>query len=745
MATADVVVPATTTHAAATATAETALPSSASTTSSAAIVCVAVSAACVSKLVAYYGTLAVSLVFFARAAWPDRVDAFLLRPLAAHARSAALLARADLEADLRLITDAHPAAEVVFAAAEASARVAIAAVAGLAGAARRKVVAKWSEHKDAAVAAWSSLLGLAGDGEGEEEAVGFELGDVVSLVEIGFCLLCTVRLVSRLIRVGGMPLSTACFAATCGLLVLLDDWIDPTEDDDDDANETDGAAAVDDVPDDTPSQLVDVELEVRKSWQFVRVLILVAYCADALYFHVVLGPQPVALALLALCNLGVLNVGRRVELSPDDVDGEGEAAAVDKWRRGAISVFVASSVKVFAFVVVYLMRDFYLAPPPLSLLLLGVMGDLLLDEEDYLVDLVVSGDDEDEEEEDGAAAGSSQDIAGEVQEEGADGEAKAAEHSNSNASSSEDEEEANVRSSEDEGEANASSLDAEEESRVLEEKCEISEDHFIPKDVSEDHEHPKEQISRDDEDEHDNGAAGSSEVIAGRVKEESDEAKPAEHSNGSSPEDEEEAIASSPEGEEESRALEEHCDISEDHFIQKDIPEDHEHTEEQVISRDEEDEVDNGAAGSSEEITGRVEEGSDEAKAAEHSNGSSSDDEEEANASSSEDEEESRALDGHCDVSEDHFIQKEISDDHEHPKEQQEGHCDISEDHFVHKDISEDHEHPKEQQQEEPDYSSSGSTDDSWDLVEVDPEMQGKDICEANPKPSTLFPWKQAA
>nr|CAB3487651.1 unnamed protein product [Digitaria exilis] len=693
MAAAHVVAPATTTHAAAgatTATAEAALPSPASTTSSAAIVCVAVSAACVSKLVAYYGTLAVSLVFIARAAWPDRVDAFLLRPLAAHARRAALLARADLEADLRLIRDAHPAAEVFFAAAEGCARVAIAGVAGFAGAARGKVVAKWSEHKDAAVAAWSSLLGLAGKGEGEEEeAVGFELGDVVSLVEIGFCLLCTVRLVSRLIGVGGMPLSTACFAATCGLLVLLDDWIDPTEDNDN-ADETDDATdddRADDVAENTIDQhgeetQVDVELKVRESWQFVRVLILIAYCADALYFHVVLGPQPVALALLALCNFGVLDVGRRVELSPDDADGEGEAAAVDKWRRGAIAVFVASSVKVFAFVVVYLVRDFYLAPPPLSLLLLGVMGDLLLDEEDYLLDLVVSGDDEDEEEDDGAAAGSSEDIAGEVQEEGADGEAKAAEHSNSNASSSEDEEEANASSSEDdEREANASSSDGEEESRAMEEHCDISEDHFVPKDVSEGHEHPMEQISRDDEDEDDNGAAGSSEEIAGGQ-----------------------------------------------------------------ISRDDEDEDDNGAAGSSEEIAGGVEEGCDEAKPAEHSNGSSSEDEEEANASSSEDEEESLALEGHCDISEDHFVQKDISEDHEHPKEQQEGHCDISEDHFIHKDISEeDHEHPKKQQQEEPDYSSSGSTDDSWDLVEVDPEMRDKDICEANPKPSRLFPWKQAA
>jgi len=117
-------------------------------------------------------------------------------------------------------------------------------------------------------------------------------------------------------------------------------------------------------------------------------------------------------------------------------------------------------------------------------------------------------------------------------------------------------------------------------------------------------------------------------------------------------------------------------------------------------------------AGIGEDITVGADEGADENRA-QQSSTSSSEDEEEANASSSEDEEEGCAVKEHCDTS-----------------------------------SSEEREHLEEQRREERDGSSRVSTDedDSWDLVEIDPEMPAKDNCGANRKPSRLlFPWKSAA
>ncbi|PUZ48019.1 hypothetical protein GQ55_7G212100 [Panicum hallii var. hallii] len=114
-----------------------------------------------------------------------------------------------------------------------------------------------------------------------------------------------------------------------------------------------------------------------------------------------------------------------------------------------------------------------------------------------------------------------------------------------------------------------------------------------------------------------------------------------------------------------------------------------------------------GLAGIGEDITVGADEGADEARAEHYSNTSSSEDEEEAHTSSSEDEEEGCALNEHCDSSEE-----------------------------------------REQRRGEPDGSSHGSTDedDSWDLVEIDPEMPAKENCGANRKSSRLlFPWKSAA
>ena len=294
-------------------------------------------------------------------------------------------------------------------------------------------------------------------GEDEDEAAaGFVLKDVVCLVGTGFYLLFSMHLLFSSSAASGMQFCAVCFAATCGLTMVIADWIDPP---DDDADETDTTAATDD--DSRPEGDAggeasrDEELEVRESWRFLWVLVLITHCVDAFLLHVTLGPQPTTLAILALCNLEVLKVGRQVQLTPDDGEGAG---AVDKWRRGAMVVYAACSVKVF---VVYLVLDCYLAA--LGFFWLFVMADLLLAEEDNLSDFDTSGEDGEE------SAGFEGDITGGDEEEV--GEETREEHSDTN--SSEDEEESSAHcdssSSEDEEESSVH-CDSSEEDEIVEEQ-----------------------------------------------------------------------------------------------------------------------------------------------------------------------------------------------------------------------------------------------------------------------------------
>jgi len=303
-------------------------------------------------------------------------------------------------------------------------------------------------------------------GEEDEAAASFVLKDIVCLVGAGFYLLFTMHLLFSSSTASGMQFCAVCFAATCGLTMVIADWIDPP---DDDANETDTTAGTDDSRpegDAGGEASRDEELEVRESWRFLWVLVLITYCVDAFLLHVTLGPQPVTLAILALCNLEVLGVGRQVQLTPDDGEGTG---AVDKWRLGAMVLYAACSVKVF---VVYLVLDCCLAA--LGFFWLFVMADLLLAEEDNLSDFDTSGEDGEE------SAGVEGDITGgdeqEVDEEASE------EHSSTN--SSEDEVESfahcDSSSSEDEEESSAhcdsSSSEDEEESSV---HCDSSEEDEI--------------------------------------------------------------------------------------------------------------------------------------------------------------------------------------------------------------------------------------------------------------------------
>ncbi|RCV34538.1 hypothetical protein SETIT_7G167100v2 [Setaria italica] len=480
-----------------------------------AVVCISVS---VPGLLGYYSTFAFYLATFARGVWPDRVDA-VLGPLGAYVRQKALLARADL----RLLR-AHPATAPVCAGAEECARRARAAVAGWADGARRRVEAKWREHKDAAGAALfvlrlvgclvrlaatalldaaceqaktkaPSVLGYLrsvihgirsptssckkgdeAEAEEEDEDAGFVFRDVVCLIGIPFYLLFSIQLIKRSINIiTGMQFYGACLATTCGLAVLVADWIDPPDDDDSDEADTTGDSPDDAADTATPEEAkLHAELEVRGSWQFMRVLIFIAFCADAYLLHVTFGPQPLALALLAVCNLEVLNLGREVQLTPDD-DGEGAegpaegvGGAVDEWRCGAVTVFAASSVKVL---IIYLVLDFFMAA--LSFLWVCAMADLLLAEEESLLELLdASGDDEDREEN----AGSGEGIGG-VVEEGAD-EARAEEHTDT--SSSEDEEEdytLQEHCDSSEVHSNTTSLEDEEEDALEKQHCDSSEEH----------------------------------------------------------------------------------------------------------------------------------------------------------------------------------------------------------------------------------------------------------------------------
>ncbi|OQU81979.1 hypothetical protein SORBI_3006G147800 [Sorghum bicolor] len=435
-------------------------------------ICIAASAYYVSKLLSYYATFAVSLVCFARAVWPDRVGAALARA-DAYARDTASRARADLEADLRFLRDvaargAHPATTT---GPEACA-------ARLAGWWRRK----WDEHRDAACAARACAPSVLrylrrvvdgirppsssscdkGEDDGEA-AAGFVLKDIACLVGAGFYLLFTMHLLFSFNAASGMQLCAVCFAATCGLTMLIADWIDPPDDDADEIDTTavtDGSSRPeDDAAGEATSR--DEELEVRESWRFLWVLVLITHCVDAFLLHVTVGPQPTTLAILALCNLEVLKVGRQVQMTPDD-DGEG-AGAVDKWRRGAMVVYAACSVKIF---VVYLVLDCSMAA--LGFFWLFVMADLLLAEEDNLSHFDASGDQDVDEDGEGSA-GFEGDITGGDEEE-ADEEARE-EHSSTSSSENKEEETSSAHC------CDSSSLEDEDERSAY---CDTrSEDHEI--------------------------------------------------------------------------------------------------------------------------------------------------------------------------------------------------------------------------------------------------------------------------
>ncbi|XP_039818667.1 uncharacterized protein LOC120681211 [Panicum virgatum] len=252
--------------------------------------------------------------------------------------------------------------------------------------------------------------------------------------------------------------------------MLVADWIDLPDNDDDGEVGTTGDSADDGATQqregDAGEARLGAELDMHESWLFLWVLIIIAFCFDAFLLYVTLGPRPIELALLALWNFEVLCVGRQAGLTPGDGEGaegsaEGVDGAVDKWRCGALAVLAASGVKIF---VIYLVLDFYLAA--LSFLWLCAMADLLLLEEDSLLEMDESGGDEDREEE---LAGVGEDITVGA-DEGAD-EARA-EHSSTS-------------SSEDEVEANASSSEDEEEGCALKEHCDSS--------SSEEREHLEEQ------------------------------------------------------------------------------------------------------------------------------------------------------------------------------------------------------------------------------------------------------------
>lgn len=435
----------------------------------AAAVCIAASAY-VSTLLSYYAVFGVSLVCFAHAVWPDRVGSALVS-VDAYARQQVSVARADLEADLRRLRGAargHPATAPVYAGAEDCARHARAAVAGWADSARRRAEAKWNESKDAACAArfmlrlialvarlaaavlfdaacgearaWApSVLGYlrgVADGirppscnRGEGAAGGLVLKDVVCLVGTGFYLLFTMHLLFSSNTASGTQLCAVCFAATCGLAMLISDWIDLP----DDADDSDTTTTYDSDAAGETSR--DEELEVRESWRFLWVLVRITYCVDAFLLHVTLGPHPTTLAILALCNLAVLKAGSHVQLTPDDGERAAEGA-VNKWRRGAMVVYAASSVMIL---VIYRVLDCYLAA--LGFFWLFVMAGLLLAEEDNLLDF----DTTDEDEEDGESVGFEVNVTGGAERE-VDEEARE-EHSNTNPSDDEEGSSAHLHSS----------------------------------------------------------------------------------------------------------------------------------------------------------------------------------------------------------------------------------------------------------------------------------------------------------
>ncbi|XP_062185565.1 uncharacterized protein LOC133889120 [Phragmites australis] len=420
--------------------------------------------ACVSTLLAYYATFAVSIVCLARAISPERVDG-ALAPLDAHVRRTAQLALAaiassyaDVEVDVRRLRDAargHAVLAPIYARAEERARLARATVAGWVDGLKRMAGPKWSEQQDVALAVLflfrliaavinlgatvlinaayeeakiraPSVLGYLRDvikairsppfTEDEEaaESCGFELKDIVSLVAIAVCLLYSTDLLFHTNFTSGMLFYSACFVPMCGFALLVAEGVYLR----DNSGETDTTS--DRLNTANTSRRVgnggearrDAELEERESWGYLWLLIVITYCIDAILLRATLGPRFVALALLGRCNVEIIKVGRRIQLTPDDGEGAegstgGVNGGVDRWSSAVMAVLAASSVKVLG---IFLVLDFHLAA--LSFASLCIMAAFLLVEEASLSDVDASGDEDSGEE----GAGLAEDVAGGAEE-----------------------------------------------------------------------------------------------------------------------------------------------------------------------------------------------------------------------------------------------------------------------------------------------------------------------------------------
>ncbi|TVU15224.1 hypothetical protein EJB05_38732, partial [Eragrostis curvula] len=372
----------------------------------------------VSTTLAYFAAFAVSLVPVARAAWPEEVDGDLGRldaRLRRWARAAFASARADLAADMRRLRRAARGNAVVapvYDRAEERARVAFAAVADGFVASRRWAEAAWREHRGAARTAWfvlrlvpraiywlgAGLIEEAYDGavvrapavlsylrgvvkeirkkKSVDAVVSSSYGgishmDMPCLIKTaGYVVICADMAVYVNAIFGiSFRFWVPCFFVTCFTALIVAEWVCGLLEEDDDSIE--------------PTR--NAEVKVPESWRYLWFTMITAHFVDVYLLRLALGPRPVAVAFLALCNVKVINVGKKVQRTPDG-DGDGSAGGAGKWRRVATAVLAASSVKVFA---IYVLLGFQ--PAALSLASLGVTTVLLLIREENLSDLEAPG------------------------------------------------------------------------------------------------------------------------------------------------------------------------------------------------------------------------------------------------------------------------------------------------------------------------------------------------------------------
>lgn len=402
--------------------------------------CVGASA-CVSSGLAFCATFAVSLLFVARVLSPELVDGVLglvgaCAPQEARlARAAVVSAYLNIEADARRLRDAARALPVlahIYARAEERARRGHAFVTDGVDGLKRRARAKWSDLTDVTIAAlcwlrltagvinltatvlfpvaleeaknrapsvlrWRGVKGIRSPlNEESEEAVvsssSCSKPDTALLVGwIAVILMyCTHVLVLSAVTSGVTSFAAcfACFAALCGFAIVEAEriYLWGSYDIDTRAN---------------PRRRVGnagkaggtMETDVRDAWQSLCWEIIFTYFSDACFLCVALGPRPVALAFLAVCNLATLKVARQVYLTADDgEEANGPAHGVDgdvsKWQRAAMAVLAMDSAKVLA---IYLVLDFYLGA--LSFVCLCITTAFSLDKEVCLSDVHASGDD----------------------------------------------------------------------------------------------------------------------------------------------------------------------------------------------------------------------------------------------------------------------------------------------------------------------------------------------------------------